>query len=105
MISLRLAVPAVLVAALVAGLLTYFISPPPQAQADRQLPPSGKMPEAAMSVPIEQHPSVENKADTFLQAARAILKQVPNAQASADTDQPRITGRIPLPKRRPIARP
>jgi len=104
MISLRLAVPAVLVATVVAGCFTYFVAPTPHVEADQRLPPSGKMPEAEESVPIEQHPSGENNADVFLEAARAIIKQVPNAQASADTDQPRITGRIPLPKKRPIAR-
>jgi hypothetical protein len=105
MISLRLAVPAVLVAALVAGCFTYFVTAPPRVEADQRMPPSREVPEAELGVPIEPHPSGENKADTFLQAAREILKQVPNAQASAATDQPRITGRIPLPKRRPIPRP
>jgi hypothetical protein len=101
MTSLRLAVPAVLVAAVVAGCFTYFDAPPPQVGSDQQ---PGKIPEAEMGVPIGQHPSEENKADAFLQAARAILQRAPNAQASVDTDQSRITGHIPLPKRRPIPR-
>jgi len=104
MISLRLAVPAVPVAAVVAACFAYLIAPPPQVGSDQGLPPSVKMPEANKGVAIEQHPSGQNKADAFLEAARAILKQAPNAQASADTDQPRITGRIPLPRRRPIPR-
>ena len=104
MISLRLAVPAVLVAAVVAGCFTYFVAPPQQVEADQRLPPSGKMSEAEMAVPIEQHPSGENKADAFLQAARAILKQLPNAQASADINEQPIAGHIPLPKKRPIPR-
>lgn len=86
MISLRLAVPAVLVAAVAAGCFAYFVAPPPQVGDDQRLPPSGKMPEAEMGVPIEQDPSGENKVDAFLQTARGILKQVPNAQASADND-------------------
>jgi hypothetical protein len=47
--------------------------------------------------------SAEEQAAAFRQAAKAILKQAPNAQASAD--EPPITGHIPLPKRRPIPRP
>ena len=105
MISLRLAVPAVLVAAVVAGCFAYLVAPPPQVGDDQRLPPSGKMPEAAMGAPIEQGPIGEIKADAFLQAARGILRQVPNAQASADNELPRITGHIPLPKRRPVSRP
>ncbi len=104
MISLRLAVPAVLVAAVAAACFAYFVAPPPQVGDDQRLPPSGKMPEA-VDVPIEQDPNGENKADAFLQAARGILRQVPNAQASADNELPPITGHIPLPKRRPVSRP
>ena len=98
MISLRLAVPAVLVAAALAGCFTYFVTPPPQV-ADQRLPPAGKVPAAETDTPIDRHPE---GADAFLQAARAILQQLPNAQASAS--EPPITGHIPLPKRRPIPR-
>jgi hypothetical protein len=105
MISFRLAVPAVLLAAAVAGCVTYFVTPPPLAEADQRLPPAGKMSEVNMGTPtnIDRRQSAEDRTDAFRQAAEAILKQAPNAQASADA--PPITGHIPLPKRRPIQRP
>jgi hypothetical protein len=37
-------------------------------------------------------------------AAKTILNQVLDALAYAGTDQPQITGHIPLPKKRPIPR-
>ena len=104
MIGLRFAVPAVLVAAVMAGCFTYLVGPPPLAGDDQRMPPTGKVPGAETAVPIVHPPGGEDKADAFLRAARAILKEVPNAQASADTDQPPITGHIPLPKKRPIPR-
>jgi hypothetical protein len=100
MISLRLAVPAVLVAAAVAGCFTYFVTRPPPEEPDQRLPPAGKMSEVDMGTPtnIDQRQSAD-KANAFRQAAEAILKQLPNAQASAN--EPPITGHIPLPKSRP----
>jgi hypothetical protein len=106
MISLRLAVPAVLVAAAVAACLTYLVSPPPPVEAAQRLPPTvPDMPGPDTGTPtnIGQRPSAEEQAAAFQQAAKAILKQAPNAQASAD--EPPIAGHIPLPKRRPIPRP
>jgi hypothetical protein len=101
MISLRLAVPAVLVAAAVAACFAYFVTTPPPVEADQQLSPAGKMSEVDLgTMNIDQRPSAEDRADTFRQAAEAILKQTPNAHASAD--EPPITGHVPLPKRRPI---
>jgi hypothetical protein len=113
MISLRLAVPAVLVAAAVAGCFTYFVTQPPPpprvVEADQRLPPwLPEMigPDAGTPKNIDRHPSSEEQAAAFPQAAQAILKQAPDAQASAGTaDEPPITGHIPLPKRRPIPRP
>jgi hypothetical protein len=113
MISLRLAVPAVLFAAAAAGCFTYFVSPPPPpppprvVEADQRLPPTvpdmtGR-PDTGTPTNIGQRPSAEEQAAAFLQAAQAILKQAPDAQASAD--EPPITGHIPLPKKRPIPRP
>jgi hypothetical protein len=109
MISLRFAVPAVLVAAAVAGCFTYFVTPPPPprgVEADQQLPPT--LPDMAApdtgTPTIDHRPSAEEQA-AFQQAAEAVLKQAPDAQASAGTDEPPITGHIPLPKRRPIPRP
>jgi hypothetical protein len=103
MISLRLAVPAVLVAAAVAGCFTYFVTRSPPIEADQRLPPTVPDitgPDVGTPANIDQRrPSAEG----FRRAAEAILRQLPNAQASAD--EPPITGHIPLPKRRPIPRP
>ena len=102
MISVRLAVPAVLVAAALAGCFTYFVPPPPPVTLDLQLPET--MPELRTGIPATvDRPRAEQRADEFLQAAQAILKQDPNAQASAD--KPTVTGHIPLPRKRPIPRP
>ena len=110
MISLRLAVPAALAAAAVAGCITYFVTPAPQQQveADQRLPPTvpnvtGR-PDSGISRNI-QRPSTEDHIDAFERAAEAILKRAQNATASAGTDKPLVTGPIPLPKRRPILRP
>jgi hypothetical protein len=100
MISLRLAVPGILFAAAAAACFTYFVTPPPEVEADQRLPLADKMPAAGTKARIDQHPE---GADDFLQTARAILQQAPNALASAD--EPPITGHIPLPKKRPIPRP
>jgi hypothetical protein len=54
---------------------------------------------------FDQRLSADESGDAFRQAAEAILKQAPDAQASAGTNELPITGHIPLPKRRPIARP
>jgi outer membrane PBP1 activator LpoA protein len=99
MITWRLAVPAIVVAAALAGCFTYFVSP--LATVPAQLPE--KSPELRTGIPANIDRSrADEKADDFLQAAQAILKQEPNAQASAD--KPTVTGHIPLPKKRPIPR-
>jgi hypothetical protein len=109
MISLRFAVPAVLIAAAVAAWFTYFVTPPPPVEADQLLPPTA--PDATgldtgTSTNIGQRPSAEKQAAAaFQQAAAAILKHLPDAQASAGTNEQPITGHIPLPKGRPIPRP
>jgi hypothetical protein len=93
MIRWRLAVPAVLVAAALAGCFTYFVPLPPPATADLRLPE--KMPELRMGIPANvDRPKAQDSADDFLKAAQAILKQEPNAQASAD--KPPIAGHIPF---------
>jgi len=108
MISLRLAVPAALAAAAVAGCITYFVTPAPpqQVEADQRLPPTvpnvtGR-PDSGISRNI-QRPSTEDHIDAFERAAEAILKRAQNAKASAD--KPLVAGHIPLPKPRPILRP
>ncbi len=102
MITLRLAVPAVLAAAAVAGCFTYFATPPPaRVEADQRLPPTVpnlRGPDTTASTSIDQRPGAEEKAAAaYREAVEAIL--------SAGADEPPITGPIPLPKRRPITRP
>jgi hypothetical protein len=97
MISLRLAVPVIVVAAAVAGCFTYFVTPPP-VEADQRLRPT--LPNVTPN--IDYRLSAEEQAEAaFSRAASAILRRLPDAQASAGTNEPPITGRIPLPKRRP----
>jgi hypothetical protein len=105
MISLRFGVSAVLIAAALAGCITYFVTPaPPQpVGADQLLPPT--VPNATSRSDWRDStntppPSAENHIEAFQRAVEAILK---NAKASAR--EPLITGPIPLPKRRPILRP
>jgi hypothetical protein len=107
MISLRIAVPVVLVAAVVAGCVTYFVTPGPPVEVDQRLPPTAPDmtgPHTGTPKNIDRHPSAEEQAAAaFERATAAILKRAPYAQASAD--EPPITGHIPLPKRRPPPRP
>jgi hypothetical protein len=91
MISFRLAVPAALVAAAAAGCFIYFANPLPPVEAEQRLPPTAA--------------STEEQAAAFRRAAAAILRQLPNAQASVGTNERPITEPIPFPKRRPIPRP
>ena len=96
MITLRLAIAAVLAAAAVAGSITYFLTPAPpeQVAANQPLPPtvpSRPDPGIARNFP---RPTTEDRIVAFERAAEAILK---NAKA----DAPPITGRVPLPKPRP----
>jgi len=109
MISLRLAVPGVLVAAAAAGCFTYFVTPPPPVEADQRLPPTPADmtgPHMGTRTNIDQRPSAEEQAAAaFERAATAIIRQLPNAQASVGASERPITGPIPFPKRRPIPRP
>ena len=83
------------------GMLNLFCPPAPLVTVAPQLPE--KMPELRTGIPINiDRPKAQEKADDFLQAAQAILKHEPNAQASVD--RPTVTGHIPLPKKRPIPR-
>jgi hypothetical protein len=106
MIRWRLIALAALVAAAFAGCLTYFVIP--LARVD--LPLQATMPTLtgrieSLPVNIGQHPAAEQEATAaFERAAKTILKRLPDALAYAGADEPPITGRIPLPKRRPIPR-
>jgi hypothetical protein len=102
MISLRLAVPAVLVAAAVAGCFTYFVTPPPPPPPPQAVEADHRLQPTAPDTTGANARSSEEQAAAFQQAAQAILKHAPDAQASAATDEPPIVGHIPLPKRRPI---
>jgi hypothetical protein len=108
MISWRLTVPAVLVAAAAAGCIAYFVTPaPPQLiEADQRSPPtvpsSTGHPDTGVST-NSQPPTTEDDITAYQRAAEAILKRAQNAEASAN--EPLFTGRIPLPKKRPLPRP
>jgi hypothetical protein len=108
-ISLRLVIPAALVAAAVAGCFTYFVIGQPAVEADQRFLPTSpdmKGTETAPPVNMNQLLSAEEQAvAAFQRTAAAILRKLPDAQASAGGNDPPIAGRIPLPKRRPITRP
>jgi hypothetical protein len=94
---LRLAVPAVVVAAGLAGCFTNFVSPPSRVDA----------PALAMTGTVADTPvriAQDRRAEDFLRAAEAILRPLSEAQASARANELPILGHIPLPKRRPIPR-
>jgi hypothetical protein len=100
---LRLAVPAVVVAAVLAGCFAYLVAPMPRVEVEQRLAPT--VPE--VTAPSPATPTViapRRSAEDFQRAAEAILRRLPEAQASARTDELPIVGHIPLPKRRPIPR-
>jgi hypothetical protein len=110
MISSRLAIAAVLTAAVVAGLLTYLIDRPIAALGVDQRPPPFtsimNAPDTTASTSAYQYRAEDEKAAiAYLEAAQAILRRAPSARASASNDELPIKGHIPLPKKRPIARP
>jgi hypothetical protein len=107
MISLRLTVAAVLVAAAVAGCFTYLVTPLPQVEADQRSPPTSpdmKGPDPGTRTNIGQRLTEEQAKAAFERAVAAILRQAPDLQASAGTNELPIIGHIPLPKSRPIPR-
>jgi hypothetical protein len=110
MISLRSAVLAALVAAALAGCITYFVTsdPPQRAEADQRLSTAVRnltdRPDSAISKNI-QRPTTEDHMDAYQRAAKAILERAQNATASAGSEKPLVTGPVPLPKPRPVPRP
>ena len=109
MIGLRLAVAAVLVAAILAGCITYLLIPtaPARVETDQSMPPtvlnvSGRF-EPGTAAEI-QRPVTRDHIEAFERAAEAILKRAQHATAAAGTDKPLITGRIPMPRPRPLPR-
>ena len=113
MVSLRLAVPMVIAAAVVAACFTYLvaprIAPPSPDEADRRAPPtasSSGVQEVVAPMRIGRLANDEEKAvAAFQRAADAILKRAENLQAAATPNERPISGKVPLPKRRPIPRP
>jgi hypothetical protein len=100
---LRLAVPAVVAAATLAGSLAYLVSPPPRIEAEnRSAAPALEITATAADTPVRI--AKDRRAEDFLRAAEAILRPLSNAQASVLADELPIIGHIPLPKRRPIPR-
>ena len=113
MVTLRFAIPAILAAAAVAGCFSYFVTLPAWVETDAplsavRLPPAVLYsigPNARGSTGIDQPPNAdEQAAAAYQKAAEAILRRAPNTRASAVSDELPMTGRIPLPKKRPIAR-
>jgi hypothetical protein len=100
---LRLAVPAVVAAAALAGSFTYFVSPPPRVEVEqRPAAAAREMTGTAVGTPVRI--AQDRRAEDFLRAAEAILRPLSEAQASARANELPILGHIPLPKRRPIPR-
>jgi len=115
MVTLRFAVPAILATAAAAGCFSYFIivSLPARFKTDARLldvrlPPAvlySPSPSALASIQIDEPPNADElAAEAYQKAAEAILRRAPNTRASAFADERPMTGRIPLPKKRPIAR-
>ena len=111
MISLRLAVAAVLIAAVVAGCITYLLIPAvPPVEPDQLTPPTvinatGRF-EPGIPDTIEQSARKEH-IEAFERAAEAILRRAQNATASAgDAKPPAVTTGppVPLPRPRPLPR-
>jgi hypothetical protein len=109
MISWRLIVPAVLVAAAIAACVTYFVTPSAPVEAVQRLSPTSpdiNGPDTGTQTIIDQRSRVEEEAKAvFERAAAAILRQAPDLQASAGVSEPPTAEHIPLPKRRPLPRP
>jgi hypothetical protein len=114
MVSLRLAIPAVLIAAVVAAYITFIAIPalPERIEVDRRSPTAPRVlarPFTDTTVDIQRHTAedqtTEDQVTAFQRAADAILKRAQNAKASAGSDEPSITKPVPLPRKRPIMRP
>jgi hypothetical protein len=75
---LRIAVPAVVVAAALAGSFTYFVSPPPRVEAEQRSVAPARDVTAAASTPARI--GQDRRAEDFLRAAEVILRPLANAQ-------------------------
>ena len=115
MVTLRIAVLAILATAAAAGCFSYFviITLPARFETDARLldvrlPPAAlysPSPSTPASTQIDQPPNEDElAAAAYQKAAEEILRRAPNTRASVVSDELPMTGRIPLPKKRPIAR-
>jgi hypothetical protein len=112
MIPWRLAIPAVLTAAAVAGCITYFVIPvPPPVEPVRQteLPPAPRPPKPnwethdVQATNAVEELGAKGKAVTdFERAAENILRRAASARAFAE--ERHIPEPVPLPRKRPIPR-
>jgi len=110
MVGSHLIIPAVVTAGALVGCFAYLLSPPIPSVPVVQQPHLGKLtlgaPDAmALNGPDWQPVENDKAATAYLEAAQAILRRAPTAQASASANEIPITGRIPLPRKRPIPRP
>jgi hypothetical protein len=108
MLYFRYLAPAIIAVTAFAGSIAYFIMPSLQTAASVRLFPERP---AALLLPDPLASSTGQKsveeaaADEFLRAAREIVRKAPDARAAIpDSAEPSITGRVPLPRRRPISR-
>jgi hypothetical protein len=109
-VGLRLAIPAVLIAAVVAACITYIAIPSPQERIEVDRPSQPAAPKETTrfvtGMPIDiQRQAMEDPVAAFQRSADAILKQAQNANALASGDEHIIRGPVPLPRKRPIVRP
>ena len=115
MVTLRFAVPAILATAAAVGCFSYFVSVILLARLetdarslDVRLPPAvldSSSTSTRASTQIDQPPSEDElAAAAFEKAAEEILRRAPDTRASVVTGELPMTGRIPLPKNRPIPR-
>jgi hypothetical protein len=110
MIGSHVAICAVVAAATLAGCFTYLVRPAIAPVGDNQRPGLGKLILSAPGITVSKGTDLqsvdnENAATAYLEAAQAILRRTPSAQASVSADEIPITARIPLPRKRPIPRP
>ena len=112
MVTLRIAVPAILATAAAAGCFSYFVitTLPARFATDSRLLDARLLLyspglSTRASTQVDQPPNADElAAAAYQKAAEGILRRAPNTRAFAYSDELPMTGRIPLPKKRPIAR-
>jgi hypothetical protein len=110
MVGSHLIISAVITAAALAGCFAYLLRPPIASVAVDQQPHLGKITFSSSDDTMDSlgadRQLIENEkaATAYFEAAQAILRRAPTARASASAEEIPITGRIPLPRKRPIPR-